>query len=91
MKQIVGAAKEPLLSPAALPATIQRKPKTTAREDRLVNTAAEIASECPEGEDLAFMHAIMCQLGLPRSKTDEREFLRKSGDFWAPRITASLT
>lgn len=69
----------------ALPATIQRKPKTTpatAREDRLVKTAAEIASERPGGEDLAFMHSIMCQVGLPRSKTDDREFLRKSGDFW---------
>jgi RHS repeat-associated protein len=53
----------------ALPATTQRKPKTTpttAREDRLVKTAAEIASERPEGEDLAFMHAVMCQVGLPR-------------------------
>lgn len=70
---------------APLPAPIQRKLKSapaTVREERLVKTAAEIAAERPSGDDLAFMHAIMCQVGLPRSKTDAREFLRKSGDFW---------
>lgn len=70
---------------AQLLAPIRRKPKTTSptpREARLVKTAVEIAAERPSGDDLAFMHAIMCQVGLPRSKIDSREFLRKSGDFW---------
>ncbi|WP_321922955.1 replication protein RepA [Paraburkholderia guartelaensis] len=70
---------------AQLPAPIRRKPttaSTTAREAKLVKTAVEIAAERPSGDDLAFMHAIMCQVGLPRSRTDAREFLRKSGDFW---------
>ena len=31
---------------------------------------------------MAFTHSILCQVGLPRSKVDGREFMRKSGDAW---------
>jgi hypothetical protein len=31
---------------------------------------------------MAFTHAVFCQVGLPRSKVQEREFIRQSGDAW---------
>jgi hypothetical protein len=38
-----------------------------------------IASERPDDEDRAYMHSIMCQVGLPRSKVDGTSFERQSG------------
>lgn len=38
------------------------------RDDKIVTVSAKIADELPSGEDMAFMHSIMCQVGLPRSK-----------------------
>ena len=45
---------------------------------------AEIAATTQDeyGEFMSFTHAVLCQVGLPRSKTDAREFMRKSGDAW---------
>lgn len=31
---------------------------------------------------MAFSHTVFCQVGLPRSKTDGREFHRESGEMW---------
>ena len=31
---------------------------------------------------MAFTHSVLCQVGLPRSKTDALEFMRQSGDVW---------
>lgn len=53
----------------------------TKGEAQLIDAGASIM-ERPSGDDMAFMHAIMCQVGLPRAKTEAREFLRKSGDMW---------
>ncbi|CAH2802828.1 MAG: IncW-like replication protein [uncultured Paraburkholderia sp.] len=53
--------------------------KVSARTERLVKTAAEIASERPDDEDRAYMHSILCQVGLPRSKVDGTSFERRSG------------
>jgi hypothetical protein len=50
---------------------------TTKREDSLIQTAAEIWQDTPE--DLAFQHVVLCHLGFPRSKTDERVFMRTTG------------
>ena len=36
----------------------------------------------PEGQDMAFTHAVLCQVGLPRAKVEGREFMRKSGAAW---------
>lgn len=52
----------------------------TKREIKLVDASAEIAAERPDGDDLAFMHTIMCQVGLPRSKVDGTSFERQSGN-----------
>jgi hypothetical protein len=53
-----------------------------SREIQLVNAATTIAATKPSGEDMAFMHSVLCQVGLPRSKVDTREFMRKSGAAW---------
>jgi hypothetical protein len=51
-------------------------------DDRLIKTAAEIAIEDVSGDDMAFTHAVFCQVGLPRAKIEGREFLRQSGSAW---------
>lgn len=50
------------------------------RDTKIIEAAAQIATEPPSGEDMAFMHAIMCQVGLPRSKVDGLEFERQCGN-----------
>ncbi|ECU3336511.1 replication protein [Escherichia coli] len=47
-----------------------------------MEVAAEIATFAPTGEDMTFTHAVLCQVGLPRSKVDGREFMRQSGAAW---------
>lgn len=49
------------------------------RGAKIVNVATQIASDPPCGNDMAFMHAIMCQVGLPRSKVAGLEFERRCG------------
>jgi len=65
-------------APAVIPTKAHHAP-ATARQEKLVKTAAEIAAERPDEEDRAFMHSIMCQVGLPRSKVEGSTFERKSG------------
>ncbi|MDG5824323.1 hypothetical protein MRX58_12395 (plasmid) [Xylella fastidiosa subsp. pauca] len=45
----------------------------------MIKTAAEIAMERPGDDDRAYMHSIMCQVGLPRSKVEGNSFERVSG------------
>lgn len=55
----------------------------TKRENKLVDASAEILSIPPNlAEDMAFTHAVFCQVGLPRSKVEGREFMRISGEAW---------
>lgn len=68
-----------------LPAVYPPTPKMwqiTRREEKLIEASALITAEPPAGEDMAFTHAVLCQVGLPRSKIDGREFLRRSGSAW---------
>jgi hypothetical protein len=51
-------------------------------DQRLLQAAETIASRSPTGDDLAFIHAIFCQVGLPRSKVSGQHFMRRSGDAW---------
>ena len=77
--------KKKVAPPKSMPASIATKPKkgpVTKQEIKLINASAAIAGQPPCGEDMAFAHSILCQVGLPRSKTDAREFMRKSGDAW---------
>ena len=64
--------------PAVIPPKPRERP-ATAREERLIKTAAEIATERPDDDDRGYMHSIMCQVGLPRSRFDGTSFERHSG------------
>lgn len=75
-------AKKAKRSKPALPVSGPTKTKAsppTAREQKLVKAAAEIASEPPGDDDKTYMHTILCQVGLPRSKVDGETFERSSG------------
>jgi hypothetical protein len=75
-KQPASSIAKPELSPAP-----QKAPASAVtlskREDLLIQTSADIWQDSPE--ELAFQHIVLCHLGFPRSKTDAREFTRKSG------------
>lgn len=66
--------------PATDPVQTEGKPLTlTARELKLIETSAKVADERPDDDDRAYMHSIMCQVGLPRSKVEGTTFERYSG------------
>lgn len=69
------APQPSLFEDAPVPAT----PALTRSETKLITAGAVIADERPSGDDMAFMHSIMCQVGLPRSKVDGTSFERHSG------------
>lgn len=52
------------------------------RVAKLLRASAEIAAAAPSGEDIAFLHTVMCQVGLPRSRVVGTEFVRRSGNAW---------
>ena len=59
------------------------KDKTTSqRLDALMATSAEIMGEAPHGNQLAFLHAVLCQVGLPRRAVKGQSFVRRSGAAW---------
>lgn len=49
----------------------------TPTELKLVTVGAEIMQDPPDRAD--FLHSVMCQVGLPRSRTDSRTFERHNG------------
>lgn len=59
-----------------------RKQILTPQEGKLLEAAAAIATNPPTGEDMAFTHAVLCQVGLPRARVEGREFMRQSGAAW---------
>ncbi len=89
-KSVPAAKKEPAAPKAQRkePAIIQRTAKPgaiiTAQQNKLLDVGAEIASTKQDefGEFMSFTHSVLCQVGLPRSKTDAREFMRRSGEAW---------
>lgn len=54
----------------------------TDQQSKLLEASSAISGTSPGGDDMAFVHAILCQVGLPRSKVIGREFLRQSGGAW---------
>ncbi|NPD70125.1 replication protein RepA (plasmid) [Lichenicola cladoniae] len=52
-------------------------PGLTVQRRKVINAAGEIATTRPEL--VAFQHAILCQVGLPRARVAERTFERTSG------------
>lgn len=59
-----------------------KKGPCTCRDSRLIEAGVSIATKPPSGEDMAFTHAVLCQVGLPRSKVEGRDFMRQSGAAW---------
>ncbi|WP_175190008.1 MULTISPECIES: replication protein RepA [Achromobacter] len=49
---------------------------------KIIARGAQIAETPPGGDDMAFVHAVLCQVGLPRSEVEGREFMRQSGQAW---------
>lgn len=56
----------------------------SAQDGKLLDVATEIATSTPDEvrENMAFTHTVLCQVGLPRSKVEGREFMRQSGAAW---------
>jgi hypothetical protein len=79
---LVGETQDLFTVNAPLPATPRRKPRVIDQTAKLLNAGVEIASDTPASQDMAFTHAVFCQVGLPRAKVDGREFMRKSGAAW---------
>jgi hypothetical protein len=51
----------------------------SARDKALIEAGLQIKDQPPTGDDMTFMHSIMCQVGLPRSKPNGLEFERICG------------
>jgi len=51
----------------------------TRKAQRLIDTSVKIATEPMGGSDIAFAHAILCHVGMPRSKVEGNEFIRQCG------------
>ena len=58
------------------------------RTRKAIEVAAEIMQEPPDRAD--YLHAVLCQVGMPRSKTAEREFVRRSGSVFMKLEAGSL-
>lgn len=54
----------------------------TRSDLKLIEVSANIMGQSPTGNDFAFIHAVMCQVGLPRSKVEGEHFMRQSGAAW---------
>lgn len=59
------------------PVAIPRSPNVTPLQRRIINTAADLLTPPDQAE---YLHAILCQVGMPRRPTPERVFERKSGN-----------
>lgn len=70
----VGAATADLFG-----SIVKQRGKKNPRELALIDRGFEIAETRPEGDDVSFMHSILCQIGLPRSKVAGDRFERKNG------------
>lgn len=83
-KKEPAAPKAQRKEPAIIPRTAKPGAIITPQQNKLLDVGAEIASTKQDeyGEFMSFTHAVLCQVGLPRAKTDAREFMRKSGDAW---------
>lgn len=64
------------------PARKKKNPNVLSRADlKLIDASTQIMTQL-DGEDMAFSHSVLCQVGLPRKEVAGREFMRQSGDAW---------
>lgn len=61
--------------PSSIP--IQREVERFSATDRLLDAREKILTGKPDRND--FLHTVMCQVGMPRRRTEERTFERHSG------------
>ena len=54
----------------------------TKRSLREIDAMASILERHPTFAELAYQHAVLCQVGLPRRRVDGPRFMRRSGDAW---------
>lgn len=69
------------MSPLFSPPPVLARPRPGS-DEKLITAGVAIAQDAPQGDDMAFTHAVFCQVGLPRSKVDGRDFMRQSGAAW---------
>lgn len=58
------------------------KQPLTRKGGDLIAASVEIMGKSPTGNDFAFIHSVMCQVGLPRAKVEGERFMRQSGAAW---------
>lgn len=57
--------------------------KLTRADFALIEAAANIATNpVPVWDNWSYYHAILCQVGFPRSQVDGTQFMRQSGEAW---------
>jgi len=58
------------------------------RTRKVIEVAAEIMQEPPDRAD--YLHAVLCQVGMPRAATEAREFIRRNGSVFMKLEAGSL-
>lgn len=76
------ATKKATATSGSEKATAKPRKQPTRADIALIDASAQIMEAPPRGNDMAFNHGILCQVGLPRSKVEGSSFLRQSGDAW---------
>jgi len=77
--QPLAAVPTPPEAPVAEPAAEAEPVNISGSTRKLIDTRLTIMDESPGSDDMTFMHSIMCQIGLPRSKVNDLEFERVCG------------
>jgi len=87
--QIMGDLSDQVRDETSSPQSRRQVKKATSNgltmtdaDHKLVEAGSMISTTPPDGEDMAFTHAVLCQVGLPRAKVEGREFMRQSGAAW---------
>jgi len=63
--------------PSSARADLIQTSGATSTQSRLIDAGAVISGSSPDRKD--FLHTVMCQVGLPRKRTDAKTFERHSG------------
>lgn len=81
----------PLTTPqASEPHQTRLRAAESTLSAKLIEASALINSTPPCGDDMAFTHAVLCQVGLPRKHVNGTEFRRQSGKMWINLQAGSL-
>lgn len=54
--------------------------RMSCHKQKLIDAATSLRNEPPQIDNADFMHAVLCQVGMPRKKVAGQEFRRKSGE-----------